>query len=46
MDRGRTVGFAVLLMLSLVLLWAAVTGRFADLSASVISPALLTTEGT
>lgn len=44
-QRGRALGFAVLLALSLLLLWGAVTGRMADASASIVAPALLETSG-
>lgn len=44
-QRGQVLGFAVLLLISLLFLWGAVTGRLADASASLLAPSLLETSG-
>lgn len=41
MNRNRALGFLVLLVLALLLFWAAFTGRSADLFAAFLTPAYL-----
>lgn len=39
--RGRAIGFVVLLLVALLLLYAGVTGRAADMLAALLTPAYL-----
>ncbi len=41
MNRRRAIGFVVLFLVTLLLFWAAFTGRSADLLAAVFTPAYL-----
>lgn len=41
MNGKRSLGWAILLLLALLFLWAMVTGALADMTAAFLTPALL-----
>lgn len=41
MNRNRLLGFLILFLVALLLLWASVTGALADLFAALLTPAYL-----
>ena len=45
MNAQRSLGWAILLLLALLFLWAAVTGALADMVAAFVAPALLESTG-
>jgi len=41
-NRAQAVGFVVLLLFSVLLMWLAYSGKGADIIASIVAPVLLT----